>query len=127
MRLAVCLTLTALPVMAEEVPVPSGQPVTFLEAILNEAGPDGMTARFRFVAPGIAEGGGVAFETAASDMAYLCETYALPRIAVTGPMPAQVVISLSDRPVPFGQAAPEVTQFFEAYSIDGATCIWEAF
>ncbi len=127
MRLALCLTLIALPVLAEEVPVPSGQKVNFLEAIQNEAGPEGLTSRFRFVAPGIAEGGGVDFDTAAADMAFLCETYALPRIAVTGPRPVQVIISLSDRPVPFGQAAPDVTQFFEAYRIDGATCIWEAF
>lgn len=127
MRLALALLPLALPAVAEEVAVPSGQTVTFLEAILNEPGPDGMTARFRFVAPGIAEGGGVDFDTAAADMEFLCQSYALPRIAVTGPAPAQVVISLSDRPVPFGQAAPDVTQFFEAYRIEGATCIWEAF
>lgn len=127
MRAALCLLLTALPAWAEEVTVPSGQSVTFLEAIQNEAGPDGLTARFRFVAPGIAEGGGVDFETASADMEFLCQSYALPRIAATGPTPSQIVISLSERAVPFGQAAPDVTQFFEAYRIDGATCIWEAF
>jgi hypothetical protein len=126
-RLALGLLLAALPAGAEEVAVPSGQPVTFVEAILNEAGPEGLTARFRFIAPGIAEGGGVDFETAAADMEFLCQSYALPRIAATGPAPSQVVISLSASAVPFGEAAPDVTQFFEAYRIDGATCIWEAF
>jgi len=29
--------------------------------------------------------------------------------------------------VPFGTAAPEATQFFEAYSIADGTCQWEMF
>jgi hypothetical protein len=60
-------------------------------------------------------------------MAHLCQSYALPRLSETGPVPAQIIISLSDRPVPFGEASPEATQFFEAYRIEGDACIWEAF
>lgn len=108
--------------------VPSGQPVSLLDVIWNEMGPHGLTMRFRFVAPEIAKaGGGVDFESAVADMQALCEGFALPRIAELGPQPAQIVISLSDRPVPFGEAAPEVTQFFEAFSVDGNTCNWEMF
>jgi Family of unknown function (DUF6497) len=109
------------------IPVPSGQEVRLLDVIHNEPGAEGLTVRFRFLAPGIAPGGGVDFETAAADMAHLCQTYALPRLGVTGPLPAQIIVSLSDVPVEFGMAAPEVTQFFEAYSPDGDTCIWEPF
>ena len=110
------------------IPVPSGQPVTLQDVIWNEMGPHGLTMRFRFVAPEIAKaGGGVDFESAVADMQALCEGFALPRIADLGPQPAQIVISLSDRPVPFGEAAPEVTQFFEAFSVDGNTCNWEMF
>jgi hypothetical protein len=29
--------------------------------------------------------------------------------------------------VPFGEPAPDATQFFEAYRVEGDTCIWEAF
>jgi hypothetical protein len=29
--------------------------------------------------------------------------------------------------VPFGEATPDVTQFFEAYTIKNNACIWEAF
>ncbi|MFN3294273.1 MAG: DUF6497 family protein [Gemmobacter sp.] len=95
----------------------------------NEPGPAGLTVRFRFIAPRIArEGGTIDFDTAAEDMDHLCQTFALPRIeTVTGPQPAQVVISLSDRPVEFGVITPEATQFFEAYSIEDGTCVWEAF
>ena len=107
--------------------VPSGQNVTLLYVIHDEAGPEGLTIRYRFVAPAIAPGGAVDFDLAAADMAHLCQTYALPRVLSGGPRPAQIVISLSDVPVEFGASAPEITQFFEAYSLDGDTCIWEPF
>lgn len=108
--------------------VPSGQDVRLLEVVLNAPGPDGVAARFRFVAPAIAKDGGeIDFETASADMAHLCQTYALPKLAELGPVPTQIIISFSDRPVPFGEAAPDATQFFEAYRVEGDACIWEAF
>jgi len=108
--------------------VPSGQPVTLHEVIWNAQGPEGLTLRFRFLAPQIArDSGTVDFNTAAGDMQALCENYALPRIAAHGPVPAQVIISLSDAPVPFGEARPEATQFFEAFTIKDGNCIWDAF
>jgi len=110
------------------VPVPSGQAVRLLDVVLNAPGPDGVAARFRFVAPAIAKDGGeVDFETASADMAHLCQSYALPRLAELGPVPTQIIISFSDRPVPFGEAAPDATQFFEAYRVEGDACIWEAY
>ena len=105
-----------------------GNLISFLDVILNAPGPDGLTARFRFVAPGIAkQGGTVDFETASADMEHLCRAFALPRISDIGPKPSQIVISLSDKAVPFGEPAPDTTQFFEAYAIEGDDCIWEAF
>lgn len=124
------MTLLAGPAMAQGlIPVPSGQPVTLQDVIWNEPGPAGLTARFRFVAPEIAQdGGSIDFDTAVEDMDHLCNTYALPRTqTITGPRPAQVVISLADRPVDFGVMAPEATQFFEAYRIENGACVWEAF
>ncbi|HCZ01370.1 MAG: acetolactate synthase [Rhodobacterales bacterium RIFCSPHIGHO2_02_FULL_62_130] len=110
------------------VAVPSGQDVRLLEVVLNAPGPDGVAARFRFVAPAIAKDGGeIDFETASADMAHLCQTYALPKLAELGPVPTQIIISFSDRAVPFGEAAPDATQFFEAYRVEGDACIWEAF
>ena len=109
------------------VDVPSGQEITLQDVIWNAPGPDGLALRFRFLAPGIAPGGGVEFETAAADMQHLCDTYALPRIAEQGPHPEQVIISLSDVAVPFGEAAPEATQFFESYRIEDGVCVWEMF
>lgn len=110
-----------------QVEVPSGQEVTLQDVVWNVPGPEGMTLRFRFVAPAIAEGGGVDFETASADMQALCDGYALPRVAEFGPAPAQIVISLAAEPVEFGVAAPDVKQYFESYSIAEGGCLWEMF
>lgn len=113
---------------AGDIILPSGQAVTLQEVIWNAPGPDGLTTRFRFVAPAIAEAGGtIDTETALADMQWLCQTFALPRIAQPGPMPAQIIISLSAVPLPFGEAHPEVTQLFEAYSLQDGECLWEVF
>ncbi|MEZ5753955.1 MAG: DUF6497 family protein [Paracoccaceae bacterium] len=110
-----------------EIAVPSGQAVSLQDVIWNVPGPEGMTLRFRFVAPGIAPGGGVDFDTASADMQFLCDSFALPRIAAQGPHPEQVIISLSDVALAFGEAAPEATQFFEAFRIEDGACIWEIY
>lgn len=119
------IVMLAAPVAAEEIVTPSGMAVTWLETVHGAPGPEGLTARFRFLAPAIA--GEVDFDTAAADMQWLCESFALPRLSALGPQPAQVVISLSDRDLPFGQTDPEAVQFFEAYRPEGEACIWEIF
>ncbi len=113
------------PVEAQELTVPSGQPVEFFETLTDRPAM-GLTARFRFVAPELtARVQVMSYETLEADLAYLCETYALPRLGE--PEPSMVVISLSSMAVPFGEPAPDVTQVFEAYRPDGTHCAWEAF
>lgn len=117
-----------IPGTEEPIVVPSGQLVTLQDVIWNAPGPFGLVARFRFVAPAIArEEAAVDFATASADMLHLCEAYALLRVADLGPVPSQIIISLASAPVPFGQPAPDVTQFFEAYRVENQTCIWEQF
>lgn len=124
MRMAAALALLAAPALAETVPVPSGRAVTLQDVIWGEPGDEGLTVRFRFVAPAI--GGLRGFARAEADMQHLCDAYALPRaLTVTGPRPARIVISLADRPVEFGAAALEATQFIEVYSIETGACVWE--
>lgn len=117
--------LIAPAVSSEAIAVPSGQTVTFHDMIWGEPGPAGLTMRFRFIAPQIA--GEIGYDEAEPDMAFLCESYALPRLSAQGPSVNQIIISLSDQPVPFGEMAPEVVQFFEAYRPEGTACIWEGF
>lgn len=111
------------------IPVPSGQTVTLMETIWNERGPNGLSIRFRFLAPAIAKGTGtITPDQAEADMLALCRDYALSRIGdATGPEPAQIIISLSDRPVPFGESHPEATQFFESYDLVDGDCVWSLF
>lgn len=130
--------LTALPALTQEGPqvtdgagavvvLPSGQEVTLQDVISNVPGPEGMTLRFRFVSPAVAPGGGLAFDAASEALQHLCDSYALPRVAEFGPAPAQIVISISDVPLPFGEAAPEAVQFFESFRIEDGACQWEMF
>lgn len=108
--------------------VPSGQAVSLIDVIQNEPGPDGMAVRFRFLAPAIArDGGTVTADVADADMQFLCDAYALDRIANTGPQPQQIIISLLDRPVPFGETVPDATQFMQSYSIVDGACAWDVF
>lgn len=106
----------------ERVEVPSGREVIFLDVIANAPGAEGATARFRFVAAGLKAG-----EDWVDDMQALCDGYALPRIDGMVPAPRQIVISLADRALPFGEAAPEAVQLFEAYTPKDGACIWEMF
>ena len=130
MKTFVFMMMAALsgPAIAQSVQVPSGQEVQFLELIAEQVGETGLTYRFRFVAPAISRAAGtVKREQVAADMDRLCAAYAVPVLMEKGVAPDQVIISVSDRPVEFGVAAPEATQYFEAYRVQDNACIWEGF
>ena len=61
------------------------------------------------------------------DIVWLCERYALPRLAGRAPRPTQVVISMASAPSPFGSFDPGIVQLFEGFSIpaDRDACVWE--
>ncbi|ATF17812.1 hypothetical protein PhaeoP128_01170 [Phaeobacter gallaeciensis] len=123
---ALCLG-TAERADAVPVDVPSGQSVDLHEVLLDETTGE-LWVRFRFLAPQIARDlAGISYEQAAPDMDHLCQTLALAYLRQHQLAPARVVISLSDREVPFGQPDAAATQFFESYRPEGDSCIWEAF
>ena len=109
------------------VAVPSGQPVTLSEVLIDDA-PGEVWARFRFVAPEISRDKAlVDYDTAAGDIAYLCQNLAIPYLELHGLNAARIVISLSDRALEFGASDPDATQFFEAFRQENDLCIWEEF
>lgn len=127
---AVCVMMIALsvPTKAEplaQVETRSGLQAQFIETVQDKSS-YGLTLHFRFVVPQIAVAE-VAFEQVSLDMEELCTGFALPRLPVIGPQPRQIVISLSSAETPFGVANPDVTQFFEAFSVQDGRCIWEVF
>jgi len=119
------VTTAAATFAADDIAVPSGLPLTLHEVITNRPG-QGLTYRFRFIAPDITRDE-MDYDTVEADMAHLCQAVALSHIPNTGPKPNQIVISIADRETTFGSPDPDATQFFEAYSIEGDTCIWEPF
>lgn len=131
MRRASVLTLVTLLAACQEdeanaptVEVPSGRDLSLIEIVTNAPGPAGATARFRFLAPGLTSDEA---ETAAADMQVVCDSFAVQRIDGMVPAPQQIVISFASAVVPFGEAAPEVVQFFESYRPDNGACVWEVF
>lgn len=126
--LALAPALPAMAEGAEALVLPSGRTVSFLDSVWGQPGPAGLTIRFRFLDPALPQAlADMDYEAQEADMHYLCETFALSRIANTGPQPAQVVVSIADRPTAFGTADPEATQVFEAYRPDAGACVWESF
>lgn len=124
-----CLLFPMIPaaIPAAETAVPSGQPVELSETLIDATTGE-LWARFRFLAPWIArDQKKVGYAQAAPDMEHLCTHVALPWLTTRGHHPARIVVSLMDRPVPFGSADPDATQFFEAYRPEDGTCIWEEF
>lgn len=61
------------------------------------------------------------------DVVWLCENWALPRIASPAPRPTQIIISLSDKAIPFAAYDPDAVQLFEAFRLppDRDACEWE--
>lgn len=112
--------------------LPSGTQVTLHEVLLDPTPTQGTDAapwaRFRFVAPELRrDGTGQTHADAAADMDHLCSALVRPYLELHQLTPARVVISLADRPVPFGQAAPDVSQFFESYRLVDGACVWEGY
>ncbi len=113
---------TAMHAAAEEpVDVPSGLDVVFHDWLDDQG-----AHRFRFIAPEIGQGG-KQFDDVVDDMAHLCDQFVLPQLEIQELQASQVVISLMAEPVDFGEMAPNVTQFFESYSVENGLCIWELF
>lgn len=108
-------------------PVPSGQPLELIEAFWDrEAGTDPWL-RLRFLAPGIAAGGGYDFDAIAEDFEALCVALGLPLAAGAGHPVERIVVSFSDRVLEFGKRDAEATQFFEVFIPEGGVCVWDGF
>mgnify|MGYP005999690467 FL=1 len=105
---------------------PSGAAVALMDHFTDQQGM-GETWRFRFVAPAIGGAAPLGYDEVEADMTYLCESVAVPEILQANAEPWRIVITLRAEPVAFGEPAPDVRQYFEAYSLRDGRCIWEAF
>ena len=124
--LALGLILAATTLQADQIRVPSGQPITFIDEVI-EAQPGGETWLIRrYLAPDIArDTGTIGYEAAAADLDALCDSDGLAAVAETTAEIDQIVITLMDRPVERGETDAEATQFIGAYLPSAEGCIWQ--
>jgi len=105
--------------------LPSGRLVELFEVLIDQVG-DEAWLRFRFLAPELgSEDGALSFEATQADFQYLCGTVVLPYMNEHALRADVVVLSLLDRPVPFGATDQDATQLIEAFRVDTGTCVWE--
>ncbi len=110
---------------AWEVTLPSGAGVAFHDAMWEE---DSGALRLRYIVDAVADPAYAAQDQAVfADMEWLCESQALPMIRVNGNPWDAVLITLMAEPLPFGEIAPDVVQFFEAFQIVDNHCIWDEY
>ena len=88
------------------------------------AGDEGRGALAGFVDPA---GAGKTFADMVADLQYLCDNVALPSLAANKWAGGEVILSVSNIEIDFGETAPDVTQFFQPYEISGEACIWGDF
>lgn len=124
---ALCGTTVGASEEAASIAVPSGQPIAFHEAFLDDA-VMGLTARYRFVAQDLAVSvDNLSYAELEADLAHLCAEVALPGLAQIDPAPSLIVITLSAEATEFGAPTPDVVEVFEAYRFEDGNCVWEAF
>ncbi len=110
----------------EEAPaVPSGNDIHLQEILFEDRDDASRVARFRYVMPLMRQG--VAFEEIEADFFHLCIGVAVPYLAVSEETVDQVIISMADRETDFGVMSHLAQQYFEAFSVQDGTCIWEGF
>jgi hypothetical protein len=110
----------------EETPVvPSGNDLHLQEILYETRVDKSRVARFRYIMPLIRQG--VEFAEIERDFFHLCIGVAVPYLAIQDETVDQVIISMADRETTFGEATQLATQFFEAFSVQDGTCIWEGF
>lgn len=121
-KIAVCAAFLSTGAVASDV-TPSGLSVMLHEVLFTDA-----AARFRFIAPEVArESGTVSYADIADDFVFLCSQTAVPALQKAQREVDEIVISIADRVTEFGHADPNATQFFEAFTVENATCIWKEF
>ena len=105
--------------------MPSGNDIHLQEILFEDRDDASRVARFRYVMPLMRQG--VAFEEIEADFFHLCIGVAVPYLAVSEETVDQVIISMADRETDFGVMSHLAQQYFEAFSVQDGTCIWEGF
>lgn len=121
----VALLVSAAPVAAQQIAVPSGLDISLYDVILEK---DAQIARFRFVVPAIDPAAEAkTFAEVIDDLKYVCDSVVVPALASNGWSSGEIVMSVSAKPVDFGVYDADVMQYFQPFLLDGSACVWEDF
>jgi hypothetical protein len=112
--------------LEETLVVPSGLGIYLQELDVKQGAEGSAVARFRYVMPELANPA-IEFEDVERDFAHLCQTHILPTLERRGQTAQTAIVSIADREIAFGVATPAATQYFEGFTVEDGTCIWEAF
>lgn len=80
--------------------------------------------RMRLVAPQIADQQEYGFDVVEQDFQKLCDSEGLRIVAEFAPNAREIVVSVASEPVPFGESAPNVVQYFDLFRVEDGTCVW---
>ncbi|MEM9434859.1 MAG: DUF6497 family protein [Pseudomonadota bacterium] len=112
----------------EVLETPSGLKLAAPEVIFEPVGALASSAsqvRLRYVAPLIADIELFGFDRLEGDFLYLCQQDGLKITTGAAPRATRVIVSIASVPLAFGETAPNITQYFDAFLIKENTCIWE--
>ena len=82
------------------------------------------TVRLRYVSAQLAAAE-FGFEQIEGDFTHLCTSFGLKARELSAPNAEEIIISIASQPTAFGETAPNVVQYFDAFKVEGDACIWE--
>ncbi len=109
------------------VSLPSGLVVARQEIRLEPVGAPThgvQTVRLRYVSEQL-DGAAFGFEQIEGDFTHLCTSFGLRARQQSAPNAEQIIISIASQPTAFGETAPNVVQYFDAFKVEDGACIWE--
>lgn len=122
---AAAILLSGQGVAAQDLTLPSGLEVNFLDRYV-EVQSDGETwLTLRFLSPRIGlDEGELGYDEISGDLDALCESRGRAEAAEAGEV-QQVNITLMDRAVEWGTFDPQATMFIGAYLLTETGCVWQ--
>lgn len=117
-RILLIYMLLATPGLAQQLPkVPSGQKLRLQEVV---APPDhGNLVYIGIVAPRLKR---MKQDQIDGDMDFLCENFGKALAQKAGR--PEVSIRLSQKPIAYGDTAPNIAQFLNFYDVSAGSCVW---
>lgn len=106
---------------ASEFGVPSDNQ-TYLHEAMVDAQTEPSSLRLRFVQPSLSAG--FDYSDVSDDLFALCQAQFRGEVAQNVAEMGQVIVSIANKEVPFGETNPDVVQVFEVFHLGDAGCEW---